>query len=157
MAIEIGDVRGLFSLIWPWVAGVGLLPTCQCSGDINEWNMFVKHVSQNPHKTRPQNVHKARIQRPGSLPAIPCKAWEPMKGRASPGYATEPFWVPELCLDTWNSNFHRCRTGINKYAPGLSSTISFSECVICNVEMYSVECRRTHKLPGRWKPSSPTS
>lgn len=67
--------------------------------------MFVKHVSQSSHKIWPQNVDRDEIQRPGSLPAIPCEAGEPMKERASPGYAAETLWVPELCLDTWNSNF----------------------------------------------------
>lgn len=69
--------------------------------------MFVKHVSQSSLKTRPQNVDKAGIQRPGSLPAIPCKAWEPMKGRASPGYVIESpsgfqkfAWTPGIQIST---------------------------------------------------------
>lgn len=126
-------------LVWsvPLWQVLDCYPHASALGDINEGNMFIKHVSQNSHKTWPQNVDKAGIQRPGSLPAIPCKAWEPMKERASPGYAAETFWVPELCLDTWNSNFQHCWTGINKCTAGAPSTISSFECVICNVKMYS--------------------
>lgn len=71
-------------------------------GNKNEWNIFVKYVSLSSRKTWPQNVDKAGIQRPGFSPAISCKSWEPMKGRASPGYATEPSgfqnfaWTPGI-------------------------------------------------------------
>lgn len=117
--------------------------------------MFVKHASWSSHKTRPQNVDKAGKQRPGPLPAVPCKAWEPMKGRPSPGSALKPFSAPGLCLDTWHSNFHRCRTGINSRPPGLPSTISFSECAVCNVEMYSAGMALDLQVPRHWKPASP--
>lgn len=45
IAMKIENVRGLFSLICPSVAGVGLLPPCQCFGG-HKWGEYVYQTCQ---------------------------------------------------------------------------------------------------------------
>lgn len=121
---------------------------------------WVEYVCQTCHSEFPEDLAT------DCEPSWNSKAWtvacHPLPGLGawergtSPGYSMEPFWVPELCLDTWNSNFPHCWNRINKCTPGQPSTVSFSECVICKAEMYSTGMTLMYKLPRHQNPSSVT-